>query len=169
MSKNIFIINGSGGTGKDTFVTFCSQQNSVLNISSVDKVKDAGKILGWKGGKTEEDRLFLADMKFLSTRYNDQPYNYIKNNINYFKRDDVPFNLMFIHIREPKEIDRVKNDFGCKTLFIRNSNVKAITSNEADANVEKYDYDFVIENNEDLESLRLKAVEFTNEVCNEKY
>lgn len=53
--KQVFIINGSGGVGKDTFVKMVSEatDNSVLNFSSVDKVKDIARIIGWTGGKTE--------------------------------------------------------------------------------------------------------------------
>jgi len=45
MQKQIIIINGTGGSGKDTFVEFCSEFTKVTNISSVDKVKEAAKIL----------------------------------------------------------------------------------------------------------------------------
>ena len=52
MEKRIIIINGSGGVGKDTFVEYCSEFTNVKNISSVDKVKEAAKILvGWNGEK----------------------------------------------------------------------------------------------------------------------
>jgi hypothetical protein len=71
---------------------------------------------------------------------------------------------MFIHIREPKEIERVKTNFNCITLLIKNINVKDVKSNKADANVENYDYDYVIENNEDLKSLEAKAYNFVKEI-----
>ena len=52
--KQIIIINGSGGVGKDTFVEFCKKYARVLNISSVDKVKEAANILtGWNGENQE--------------------------------------------------------------------------------------------------------------------
>ena len=38
--KKIFIINGSGGVGKDTFVELVSQFFPVVNVSSVHKVKE---------------------------------------------------------------------------------------------------------------------------------
>ena len=64
------IINGCGGVGKDTFVDYCRIFANITNISSVDKIKEAAKILGWNGGKAEEDRKFLSDLKLLSTGYN---------------------------------------------------------------------------------------------------
>ena len=54
MDKQVIIINGTGGSGKDTFVEYCSEFAKVTNISSVDKVKEAAKILvGWNGEKDE--------------------------------------------------------------------------------------------------------------------
>jgi len=43
--KKIIIINGTGGSGKDTFVNYCSEYIKTVNISSVDKVKEAANIL----------------------------------------------------------------------------------------------------------------------------
>jgi dephospho-CoA kinase len=160
MNKQIFVINGSGGNGKDTFVEMCSKYYPIMNISSVDNVKKAAQILGWNGGKEEVDRLFLSNMKLLSTRYNNNPLEYIKRNINYFLREDTPYLLMFIHIREPKEIDKVKELYDCKTLLVKNSNVKEITTNMADANVLNYNYDYEIDNSGTLEDLENKAKEF---------
>jgi hypothetical protein len=73
---------------------------------------------------------------------------------------------MFIHIREPQEIDRVKNDFNCKTILVKNVHVEDIKSNDADANVYNYQYDYTIENNDDLESLMWSAHKFVLEVIN---
>lgn len=59
MDKHIFIINGSGGVGKDTFVQLVSAElnnnlkkfHTVVNFSSVDKVKEIAKEIGWDGKK----------------------------------------------------------------------------------------------------------------------
>ena len=57
MKKNIIIINGSGGVGKDTFVNICSKFRKVLNISTIDKAKEAARILvDWNGEKDEKYR-----------------------------------------------------------------------------------------------------------------
>ena len=66
--KEIVVINGSGGVGKDTFVQFCNEYTPIMNISSVDKVKEAAKVLaGWNGEKDEKSRKFLSDLKELNT------------------------------------------------------------------------------------------------------
>ena len=65
MNKQVFIINGSGGCGKDTFVEIVKSQAkriSVRNYSSVTKVKEIAKIIGWDGTKSERDRLKQIDI-----------------------------------------------------------------------------------------------------------
>ena len=47
MNKKIIVINGTGGSGKDTFVEYVSKYAKVYNFSSVDKVKEIAKLIGW--------------------------------------------------------------------------------------------------------------------------
>lgn len=158
MSKQIFIINGSGGSGKDTFVELVSKYVYTQNYSSVTMIKKIAKELGWNGKKTEKDRKFLSDLKQLSSSYNDMPFNYMSTQVYSFKNSDKSF--MFLHIREPEEIERAKKEFNAITILIKRDNIKHITSNDADANVFNYDYDIVIENNGTLKDLDKKAQEF---------
>lgn len=157
------IINGCGGVGKDPFVDYCRIFANITNISSVDKIKEAAKILGWDGSKAEEDRKFLSDLKLLSTGYNNFPYEYIKQSIDNFMKDKSS-NVLFIHLREPEEIEKVKQDFDCITVLVQNINKDHIDSNMADANVHNYEYDFVINNDYDLDRLKQKAISFICEV-----
>ena len=159
LEKRKVIINGSGGVGKDTFVDFCRIYAKVTNISSVDKIKEAAKILGWDGGKTEDARKFLSDLKILSTEYNNYPYQYVADSIKEFESNKSS-RVMFIHVREPEEIDKLKKEFGCITLLIRNINKDIITSNMADANINNYEYDYVVDNDLDLSALKDKAIKF---------
>ena len=163
INKIKIIINGCGGVGKDTFVDYCRIFANVTNVSSVDKVKEAAKLLGWDGGKTEDDRKFLSDLKLLSTGYNNFPYEYLKENIDKFMQDKSS-NVLFMHIREPEEIDRIKKEFGCITVLVQNINVDNIDSNMADANVHNYEYDYVINNDYDLNRLKEKAIHFICEI-----
>ena len=103
INKTKIIINGSGGVGKDTFIDYCRIFANVTNISSVDKIKEAAKLLGWNGGKTEDDRKFLSDMKVLSTGYNNFPYEYLKKNIEKFM-EDRSSNVLFMHIENQKKL-----------------------------------------------------------------
>ena len=95
MDKHIFIINGCGGVGKDTFVKLVSEEldktmkklHTVTNFSSVDKVKELAKKIGWKGEKSERDRKFLSDLKILVSDYSDMPFQSMKEKVKIFKMD----------------------------------------------------------------------------------
>ena len=91
MKKQVFIINGSGGVGKDTFVELVSENFllPVMNFSSVDKVKEVARIIGWAGGKSEKDRKFLSDLKLLCTDYNNMPFNSMQEKVEEFLNDAV--------------------------------------------------------------------------------
>ena len=145
MRKFIIIINGTGGCGKDTFVEYVSEFANAINFSSIDKVKEIATYIGWGGQKTEKDRKFLSDLKKLTTEYNDMSFNSIEEAVEKFKTSDS--NILFIHIREPEEIQRAVEHFEALTLLIKREDQEIITSNYSDANVENYDYDFKIINN----------------------
>ena len=162
----MFIINGSGGVGKDTFVSLVDYQATVINFSSVDKIKEIAKIIGWNGGKTEKDRKFLSDLKLLCTNYNDMPFNSMKNKYESFLKTNAHF--LFLHIREPEEIDRAKKEFDAKTILIKRNSVKHITSNMADENVYNYKYDIIINNDGGIEELRDIAICFVSDFFNKE-
>lgn len=166
MEKQIFIINGSGGVGKDTFVELvdkCIQETyhskDVVNFSSVTDIKRIAKELGWNGGKTEKDRKFLSDLKYLTSEYNDYSFNSMKNMVKQFDNDESAL-FLFLHIREPGEIKRAVTEFGAKSILVKRDSIKHITSNMADANVYNYNYDYIIENNGTINDLKNKAREF---------
>ncbi len=71
---------------------------------------------------------------------------------------------MFIHIREIAEIEKIKQIINAKTLLVKNPKVKLILSNESDANVNNYNYDYVLLNNGTLEDLQRKAKEFVEKI-----
>ena len=53
----IAIINGSAGVGKDTFVKYVKESytlGTIVNVSTIDDVKRAARILGWDGIKDEK-------------------------------------------------------------------------------------------------------------------
>lgn len=171
MNKRIFIINGSGGVGKDTFVELISTElndrlrkfHTVVNFSSVDKVKEIAKKIGWNGKKEERDRKFLSDLKILTSNYCDMPFKSMEEEVNKFK-DNNENQVMFLHIREPEEIERAVREFNAQTILIVRDSIKHITSNMADQNVFNYNYDFVVENNGTKIELNNKAKRFVEEV-----
>lgn len=161
--KEIIIINGSGGVGKDTFVEFCEKYCKVKNISSVDKVKEAARVLtGWNGTKDDKSRKLLVDLKQLGIEYNDAPFKYIVESSEEFKSSDE--DLMFLHIREISEIEKVRIATKAKTMLVTNKNVPLITSNESDKNVMNYQYDYYIRNDGTLEDLENTAQKFVEKL-----
>lgn len=159
MNKHIFIINGSGGSGKDTFVSLAAKHYPTMNYSSVDKVKEIATQIGWNGSKTERDRKFLSDLKLLTTTYCDMPFKDLQEKVDEFNQDDKLMYL-FLHIREPEEIEKAKKNFNAKTILVRRNSINKITSNMADANVENYHYDYYINNDSTLSDFERKAVNF---------
>ena len=166
MSKKVFIINGSGGVGKDTFCEYVGHYAKVKVISSIDLVKDYASKMGWNGSKTPRDRKFLSDLKDLLTKYNDYPFRDICQKVLWFKEDDNEF--LFIHIREPEEIDRAKREFNAHKILMVNDNVRGIYSNHADARVLEYNYDIVIDNSGTLKDLDIIAKDFVEKWRNKR-
>ena len=172
--KQVFIINGNGGTGKDTFIELIGTQIweecTVGNYSSVSKVKEIAEIIGWDGGKTERDRKFLSDLKALTTEYNNMPLNDMREFADSFmnSKEDMP-KMLFLHIREPEEIEKAINEFSkynAKAVLVKRNCVSHITSNVSDGNVYNYNYDIMVNNCGTLEELKEKAWHFGNDFLN---
>lgn len=106
--RKIFILNGKAGSGKDEFIKQYTKltQTESINHSSIDTIKECALYLGWDGIKTPSGRKLLKDLKELSVWYNDLPFKecveVIENN---------PTKNIFIAIREPFEIDKLKRRF----------------------------------------------------------
>lgn len=162
MSKPlVYVLNGSGGSGKDTFVDMCKlfTTKKIMHISTITLIKTAAQILGWNGEKNELSRKFLSDLKDLSTKAFDTSFRYIEEQL--YKAEDNSIDYVFIDCREPEEIKRICEHFGAQTIYIDASErIKLITSNHADKNVKNYKYDFYIDNNGNYENLMKQAENF---------
>jgi len=151
-----FIINGSAGVGKDTFVEIFSDclvnyKNIIVNnISTVSYIKGIARdSFGWNDVKDEKGRRLLSDLLDADIKYQNGPFKRVTSYIDKFKMMNIPTYkiINFIHCREPLEIDKYKNALeNSKTILIRRSLNKSYL-NHADQNVEKYIYDFMINNN----------------------
>lgn len=155
MKKIVVIINGKGGVGKDTLCDIVSKKYCVKNVSSITPIKQIAQIGGWKGGKENKDRKFLADLKKLFVEYNDLPFMYLKEETNLFLQREQE--ILFVHIREIEEIKKflkyvLDKGVECKTLLItRKQEQYKIYGNEADDMAEQYQYDAVYQNDMPLE------------------
>ena len=173
MSVHAILVNGAPGAGKTSFEQMCSY---ILGPyyrarSTVDKVKEIARQLGWNGEKDVAGRKFLSDLKDALTEYNDLPFNDVMQAFTQFGEElenydiDSQKGVIFIDVREPKEIERLKKATNGVTLFIqRELAEQKETSNHADANVRDYDYDYYIDNNGTYAELERKAIGFLKDI-----
>ena len=167
--KKIFITNGSGTNGKDSFAKDVAKYIPTYKYSSINLVKDMLKVANiTEESKTEEYRLLCSDLKDRLTKYDDIPFKDVATIVKDFKNNLIDMNVLLIDIREPEEIARAVETFGAETILVRNPNAIKIKSNHADANVENYQYDYIIENDGTLEQLDKVAKMFVCDViCGE--
>ena len=161
--KKIYIVNGKPRAGKDTFAELLGKHCRVFKYSSVDKVKQIAAKCGWDGGKTDKDRKFLADLKRITTEFNDMSYDDVTEKVAYFLKTDF-FDVMLIDIREPEEIERAIEGYGAEAIYINNVNVPMVTSNESDANVNNFVYDYIIANDGTLDDFAETVKDFYNRI-----
>ena len=168
----IFVVNGMPRSGKSTFVRFCLDELGCWGneFSTVDFVKELAAQCGWDGTKTPENRKFLSDLKDLLTDWGDVPYKKVIKEKELWEFSFEQFNIqtkdcfLFIQCREPKEIQKFVDRVGAETILVRRESVEnSLQSNHADAEVFNFNYDYEIENNEDLKDLKNKAKKFLKE------
>jgi len=152
LTKQVFIINGSGGVGKDTVCSAAAQSWKVQNISSITPILQVAKAAGWDGTKTPAARRFLSQLKADCTEFNDLPFRYCTEQL-------------FVHIREPEEIERFRQAAGvnCKTILVRRPTLEQARGqlgNRSDDGVAAYAYDAEFLNDGSLEELPAKVHDF---------
>ena len=160
MDKMVFIVNGKPRAGKDTFAEILNRYMVVYKYSAVTKVKEIAKQCGWTGAKEEKDRKFLHELKMLTSEYSDLPYRDVMDKIEKYRSGEILADVFVVDVREPEEIERLQKATDAITIYIENENVPAITSNEADANVANYEYDFTIFNNGTIEEFEDNIMNF---------
>lgn len=163
----VVVINGYPHSGKSTFVEYCQKEsNLVEEVSMVDYAKIIARQCGWKGEKAPDDRKFLSSLKDIIDEWNDLSYKYVNTFISLRKAEVESYLdhsdrlIIFVHARQPEDIDRIKKDYNAITLFIQREPNESDLSNHADREVENYIYDEYIDNTGTLEELRIKARNF---------
>lgn len=175
----VYIVNGPPGCGKTTFSNMAIDISTeyyknelkgypvALNLSTVDSVKLKARQIGWDGNKDDKGRALLSGLKQLLLKYDDSPFLDVANRIkthnrkieNYFHLSGASF--YFVMSREPKEIDRFKEELGARAIYIQNSEAEMRpTSNSSDRDVLNYEYDIYIDNNGSLEDLKNNVILF---------
>lgn len=116
--------------------------------------------------KTQEYRLLLSDTKKLLDDFCEYSLKYQMRLVNQFMSEGLnDVSLLMIDIREPHNISKFVNEFrkssyyknkkcNIATVFMKNKRAEDIYyCNDSDNNVEKYPYDFKINNNGTLKNL----------------
>lgn len=169
--KAIIVINGKGGIGKDTLIKAFAQDASkrfVFNVSSIQPIKDMCEPL--KPDKKDlAYRHLLSDIKYSVDAFYEQTHGisytnqYLLNAMKLWKTQCEQYKdhdcFMFVHIREPENIDafikaankelsntRDKDIFLMTMLVTSDRSLKSY-GNIADDGVEDYQYDTVFESN----------------------
>lgn len=159
----ICVINGHGGSGKDTFEEFVmdyardKERVIVGKLSIIDSVKDIAKEIGWAGGKTDKDRKFLFEFKKLLTEYNDYPRNALSQKIRDCKKIGITY--LFIDAREIEDIEWLKLEYNATVILI-DRGITHFYGNAADDGVMDIVYDLVVDNTGTLDDLRAGAEYF---------
>lgn len=171
----IIVINGSGGSGKDTFVSCCSSlRRNIFNLSTINVIKEIALDMGWDGQKDDKGRRFLSDLKDAYSRYNNLPfmsvYNDIQNTLYRLHRQGrtEPEPIFFIHCREPKEISIFEHTYDARSIIITRKNTTEY-HNHADQEVLEHEYDYQISNNGSKEELVDTAQKFLDKINNENW
>ena len=169
----IVIINGRAGVGKDQFVTEVKNligEYRCYNHSTVEFTKFVAICAGWRQDKTPENRLFLSKLKKLLTEWDDIPYKKalieVRDCERYAKAHKCEDqSVLFIHCREPEEIERFVTGLDAHTLLIKRAAADEVEqSNPSDENVENYAYDVIVDNNGTIEELRESARTYIEQV-----
>ena len=171
MTTTVFIVNGKPLAGKDTLIDFMYEHLESIGIpvrafSSIDPVRDVlinmhidvslktdrdRKLLSVVGDAVEEHSCYRTDKcKMHIIWVNDT-----------FKKH--PTKVAFLHIREPHLIEKIIKDLSQETVkfvkvMVESNRSKNVTSNKSDAGVDAMEYDVLVNNDEDLNSLHDKAL-----------
>lgn len=177
----IVAVNGYPESGKTTFEDLCIRELGHAwgtKTSTVEFIKTIATLMGWNGEKTPEARAFLSDLKDLASRspWGDIPFLEVKNfcvkkdyELMRFDMEKSSTIYVFVDVREPENIQKFKEELGAITLFVKRNNPNGkIFTNHADANVEQFQYDFIIDNTGTLQDLKKIAKEFIIELKKNK-
>lgn len=140
----VVIVNGLPRTGKDTFSVFLQAQLLRMgidsqNLSTVDKIKDVAKQLGWDGEKDAQGRAFLSDLKMLAEKYYNGPTTELLKRMRDFN------GVTILHVREPHNIAFFLGRFSGISVLVEREGSQSF-DNRGDSSVYGYDYDYRVKN-----------------------
>lgn len=168
----VILVSGAGGNGKDTFIDNVGKFCSAVNLSSITEIKEIAEVLvnytkdiedemvvcpsKHMEQKTDHYRQFLHALKMAWADFCDGP-NYrliteLRNILTEQVSEGMRYDVVFLHVREGSEIDKIKsiieNKFGiiCLTMIVKGLVDSSDYVNDCDSNVDNYNYDLTIVN-----------------------
>ena len=165
--KRVVILNGFPRCGKDTFANTIIERGkeygvNCYSISTVDLVKDMLELAGIdRNRKTPEERKLMSDLKDLLSAHDNIPFKDVVNKINYLYDGNLSDSVYFVMSREPEEIQMFKDFYKdeCVTVLIIRETCDR-QSNHADMNVNNFEYDVYVNNNDTEEMFIAYAQHF---------
>lgn len=166
----VVVINGRGGSGKDTVCEIVNKltfgKTAVVSTNEIVKKLAtrmkmvAHDVCGWDGEKDSKGRRLLSDLQDAWTRYDNGPLVWATSIVKSYADDDM--SIVFVHSREPHNIAWLKdalNEYDVITMLISRPGVVE-HGNHADDEVECYSYDYYLDNDGTLEDLEKKVEVF---------
>lgn len=164
--NRVVVVNGPARSGKDSFVNFVTKYYSggpCIRHSTIDSSKQAAKVFGAdeKIKKTDKERRLWSDLKKAYIRYNDGPLVEVIKLANEMESTFVKKNpLVFVIVREPEEITKIKSFFRgkCITVLVEApTRVPHMPDNKSDQSVYDFRYDYSFKNDKDIHYLEDEA------------
>lgn len=173
----ITLISGRAGEGKSTFARICTtiliedyDEGSII-IPLAAKVKDTIKFMGWNGKKDKRGRALLQAVGNIGREYDDNLW--ADHVVDFIQSQPVLFNFTFIDDwRFPNEFDVVAHHFypTIKVKICRPKEFHDLYGTLAYDDISETSlpsdidyYDFIIQNDGDIEDLERKAERFVKE------
>ena len=173
--KTIIVINGIGGSGKDTLIQ--EFPAPCANVSSIDPIKKIAKEIGWNGVKDVAGRRFLSQLKQAADEYDDFSTKYLLQKAKGFLLTGFS-DYLFVHIREPENIHKFVEeakkelpnfsieDIKILTLLVKADWTPESLGNPSDDRVTDYPYDIIFHNSEGISGLGKVFFDFIKEYIN---
>lgn len=159
MKKIVLIVNGNPGSGKSTVENMIAEIVPSIIHSSISLVKNiAVDYFDWDYSKDTESRKFLSDMKTFLNKETDLIEKDLLSKYEEFGYSDAK--ILMIDIREVDEIKKYAEKFDAKTLLIENPRISINKTNKSDAQVKNLDYDYILNNNGDIDCLQSTVKQF---------
>lgn len=178
---NVIVLNGYPLSGKDEFVKISKEKYYCYNHSTVDKVKEMALLMGWDGKKTDKNRKMLSEFKQFYVKWFDGPFKDIIRCIKFNKIQietsgydaEIPYcDNIFLHIREPEEIERIKqycntdNKLKFHSILIERYELGDNDLPDSDIYINNYDYDYVIDNKSNLNNFKINVLKIMKTINN---